>query len=247
MTDIVLSEPVLTESNETVLTESNETVLNEPVLTESNEPVLPEPVLPEPVLTESNEPVLTESNETGLSEIILTDSSDSGDLTDPSNTILTDPSNTVVKTNFIEKSITSLIIRDKLMKSQVNLTPELIATIKNILSVSPDTFNDIEKAIGDIIKDGKIDSKDIPQFMIVVQKIYQIVYSLKDTKKHSEMTCSVLKFVVHLLVLERKIIIDEDKETQFLTDCDLLIDACIGLLNFPKSIKTKGCLQKLFS
>jgi hypothetical protein len=197
------------------------------------------PVLSETVLTDTvvlSETVLTESNETVLTEIVLTESNEP---------VL--PDTPVVKTNFIEKSITSLIIRDKLMKSQVNLTPELIATIKNILSVSPDTFNDIEKAVGDIIKDGKIDSKDIPQFIVVVQKIYQIVYSLKDTKKRSEMTCSVLKFVVHLLVLERKIIIEEDKETHFLTDCDLLIDACIGLLNFPKSIKTKGCLQKLFS
>lgn len=152
--------------------------------------------------------------------------------------------------NIVEKSLTSLIIRDKLMKTCVNITPELIEIIKKILSATPECFNDIEKAVNEIIKDGKIDSKDIPQFIVVVQKIYQIIYSLKDVKfdakKRSEFTATVLKFIVHLLVLERKIKIEEEKEAQFLTDCDALIDACIGLLSFPKSIKTKGCLKKLF-
>jgi hypothetical protein len=167
----------------------------------------------------------------------------------------TDASNNVVEAlehsfiSIIEQSLTSLIIRDKLMKTQVNLSPEFIELIKQILSASPDCFNDIEKAVGEIIKDGKIDSKDIPLFIVVVQKMYQIIYSLKavkiDAKKRSEITCSVLKYIVHLLILERKILIDEDKEAQFLTDCDALIDACIGLLSFPKAIKTKGCLKKL--
>ena len=168
----------------------------------------------------------------------------------------TDASNVIVEVvektfiDIVEKSLTSLIIRDKLMKTQVNLSPELIDIVKKILSASPDCFNDIEKAVNEIIKDGKIDSKDIPQFIIVVQNIYQIIYSIKDAKldakKRSEFTANVLKFIVHLLVIERKIQVEEEKEAQFLTDCDALIDACIGLLSFPKSIKTKGCIKKIF-
>ena len=122
--------------------------------------------------------------------------------------------------------------------------------VKKILSTSPDCFNDIEKAVNEIIKDGKIDSKDIPQFSIAVQKLYQIIYILKeiklDSKKRSEITSTVLKYIIHLLIIERKIQIEEDKEAQLLTDCDTLIDTCIGLLSFPKSIKTKGCLKRLF-
>jgi hypothetical protein len=168
----------------------------------------------------------------------------------------TDASNVIVdvieKTfiDIVQNSLTSLIIRDKLMKTQVNLSPELIEIVKKILSATPDCFNDIEKAVNEIIKDGKIDSKDIPQLIIVVQKLYQIIYSLKDikidAKKRSEFTAAVLKYIVHLLIVERKIPVEEEKEIQFLTDCDALIDACVGLLSFPKSIKTKGCLKKLF-
>jgi len=152
--------------------------------------------------------------------------------------------------DIVQTSLTSQTIRDKLMKTQVNLTPELIEIIKKILSVTPDCFNDIEKAVNEIVKDGKIDSKDIPQFSVVVQRIYKIIYSLKDakfdSKKRSEFTTSVLKFIIHLLVLEGKIKIEEDKQAQFLTECDALIDACIGLLSFTKSIKTKGCFKKFF-
>ena len=167
---------------------------------------------------------------------------------DASNSVVEVLENTFV--SIVETSLTSLIIRDKLMKTHINLTPELIEIVTKILSASPDCFNDIEKAVNEIIKDGKIDSKDIPQFIIIVQKLYQIIYSLKDikldSKKRSECTTNVLKYTIHLLVLERKIKIEEDLEAQFMTDCDALIDACISLLSFPKSIKTKKCLNKLF-
>lgn len=167
---------------------------------------------------------------------------------DVSNSVVEVLENTFV--SIIENSLTSLIIRDKLMKTQVNLTPELIEIVKKVLSASPDCFNDIEKAVNEIIKDGKIDSKDIPQFIIVVQKMYQIIYSLKatklDAKQRSEFTATVLKYIVHLLIIERKIKIDDALEDKFMTDCDILIDACVGLISFPKSIKTNTCFKKLF-
>jgi hypothetical protein len=168
-----------------------------------------------------------------------------------------DASNVVVEVlektfkDVVEKSLTSLIIRNEAYKLKIDLHPELIDVIKKILSASPDCFNDIEKAACEIITDGKIDSKDIPQFMIIVQKIYQIIYNLKDkkidSKKRAHITAEVFKFLIHLLVLERKIKIDEDPEKilEFYTQVGILIDSCIGLLSFPKSIKTKGCLNKL--
>lgn len=150
----------------------------------------------------------------------------------------------------VEQSLTSSEFRNELRNSQINLDDQLINIIKTILSAAPDMFNNIEKSTNEIIKDGKIDSKDIPQLIIIVQQIYQIIYSLKNTKfdakKRSEITGSVLKYFIHLLVLLEKIKIENDKKDQFLKDCDTLIDACIGLLSFPKAIKTKGCIKKLF-
>lgn len=170
-----------------------------------------------------------------------------------SNEVLTtDASNVIVEVvektfiNIINEALNGVI----LMKTEIKLTTELIDIIKKIISLSPNTITDVEKAVIEIVKDEKIDTKDIPQLIIVVQKIYQIIYSLKDAKidakKRSEFTASVLKFIVHLLVIERKIQVEDEKQVEFLKEYDALIDACIGLLSFPKSIKTKGCLKKLF-
>jgi hypothetical protein len=139
---------------------------------------------------------------------------------------------------------------DEDKKLYIALTPEVISVINNIISLAPNTLTDIEKAILEVIKDGNIDSKDIPNLIIIVQKLYQVVYSLKsmklDYKKRADIAGSVLKYVVNILVVERIIKIDEDKQTEFYLQVNALIDSCVGLLSFPESIKTKGCLKKLF-
>jgi hypothetical protein len=61
-----------------------------------------------------------------------------------------------------------------------------------------------------------------------------------------EITSKILKYIVHLLILERKIKVTDEQQPEFLKESDALIDACVGLLSFPKSIKTKGCLKKFF-
>ena len=161
----------------------------------------------------------------------------------------------IIVSNIVEETFVNLVkksLENEEMKKKISipLTPELISIINNIISLSPNTLTDIEKATTEIIKDGKIDSKDIPNLIVVIQRIYQFIYSLKnvklDAKKRADITSSSLKYLLHLLVLERKIKIDEDKQAEFLTQTDALIDSCIGLLSFSKSIKTKGCFKKIF-
>ena len=152
--------------------------------------------------------------------------------------------------NIVEIIKSTLINEEIKNKISIKLTPEIICVINKIISLTPDTLNDIEISALQIIKDGKIDSNDIPQFIVVVQRIYQVIYNFKDTKidakKRSELTATLLKFIIHLLVLERKIKIDQDKQEDLLKNCDILIYSCVGLLGFPKSLKTKGCIKKLF-
>jgi len=172
--------------------------------------------------------------------------------TEPVKTISTDASNIIVDT--IEKTLIDIIKNSldspKLLKTDINLTPEVTNIIKKLLSITPDTFSDIEKSANQIIKDNKIDSSDIPQLIILVQRIYQFIHSLKDSKldtnKRSEYTATILKFIIQLLVLHGKIKIEEDKQIEFLKNVGILIDSCVGLLSFPKSLKTKGCIKKIF-
>ena len=165
------------------------------------------------------------------------------------------PDSEINTTKILEQTFIDLVKKylendDMKKKMNIQLTPEVINVINNIVSLSPNTLIDIEKAIIEIIKDGKIDSKDVPNIIIVVQRIYQFIYSLKnvkfDAKKRAEITGEVLKYLIHILVLERKIKIDEDTEKihQFYAQFNALIDSCIDLLSYSKSLKTKGCFKK---
>ena len=156
----------------------------------------------------------------------------------------------ILEETFIDLVKKSLENEETKKKISIPLTPEVTSIINNIISLTPNTLTDIEKAAIEIIKDGKIDSKDIPNLIIVIQSLYQFIYSLKnikfDAKKRADVTSSSLKYILHLLVLEKKIKIDEEKQAEFLTQMDALIDSCIGLLSYSKSLKTKGCLKKIF-
>lgn len=190
--------------------------------------------MPEPIILNENSIILPHSN------------APQPDPLDVPNTII---ANIVEETlvDLVKKSLENEDIKNKIA---IPLTSEVISIINNIISLTPNTLTDIEKATIEIIKDGKIDSKDIPNLIVVIQRLYQFIYSLKnvkfDDKKRADITSSFLKYILHLLVLERKIKIDENKQAEFLTQIDALIDSCIGLLSYSKSLKTKGCFKRLF-
>jgi hypothetical protein len=164
--------------------------------------------------------------------------------------VVSDVVSNIVEQTFVDLVKKSLENEETKKQISISLMPEVISVINNIISLSPKTLTDIEKIATEIIKDSKIDSKDIPNLIILIQNIYQFIYSLKnakfDTKKRAEITSNTLKYIIHLLVLERKIKIEEDNQESFFVQTDLLIDACIGLLSYSKTLQTKGCLKKLF-
>ena len=92
---------------------------------------------------------------------------------EPEKVVVTDASNIIIE-NVVEKLLIDLVkksLNNEELKNKISikLTPEVIKTINNIISVSPNTFADIEKGIQQVIKDGKIDSNDIPQLIIIIQ------------------------------------------------------------------------------
>lgn len=178
-----------------------------------------------------------------MSEIVVT--TELTPTTDASNIIFN-----IVEETFIDLVKKSLENEDIKNKFSIKLTSEITSIINNIISITPNTLTDIEKAVVEIIKDGKIDSKDIPNIIVVIQRIYQFIYSLKsiklDAKKRADITGELMKYLIHILVLERKIKIEQDKQSEFLTQTNVLIDSCVDLLSYSKSLKTKGCVKKIF-
>lgn len=158
--------------------------------------------------------------------------------------------NNVKHVDFIEIIMSSLIMKEIKEDITIKLTPQINDILNNLLTNTPHLFNEIEKNILEIVKDNKIDVKDIPQFIIMLQKIYHIIYSTNDLKIKSSdcafITSIILKYIIQLIVLKKIIKIDENKKDDFLKETDLLIDACINLLTFPKSIKVRSCIKKIF-
>jgi hypothetical protein len=156
--------------------------------------------------------------------------------------------------DFTNKSITEvfLYIMKKHMEEENNssklgiqLSKEIVEIINKIINKTPSFLSEIEKSVSEVIKDNKIDTNDIPEFVIIVQILYERIYNLKeivlDSNKRTETCAVILKFIVHTLVEERKIVIEDDKKEAFLTQFDKLIDSCVSLLKFQEVLKPKTC------
>ena len=164
-----------------------------------------------------------------------------------------DPSNILI--NPIEETfvdlIKKIILNDELKKKFVLvINEETLSIVNKIMSLTPNTFTDIENSIKEIVKDKKIDSNDIPQLIILLQTLYQVIYGIKNTQfdvsKIAEITASILKFLITILVEEKKININKDDKEYFYKYSFILIDSCVSLLSFSKSIKQKGCWKSIF-
>ena len=173
----------------------------------------------------------------------------SNDVANLSNDVV-DASNNMIEYNLTD-IIKNIFANDE-QKNQYSVVfnEEILCIINKILSLTPNTFNDIEISVKEVIKDGKINTNDIPQLIILVQRIYQVIYEIKNTKfdsaKRAEVASNVLKFVIYMLVQERKLIIEKNEEEEFFKKTDLLIDSCVSLLSFSKTIKHKNCLKYFF-
>jgi len=160
---------------------------------------------------------------------------------------------TTVVENAVEQLSLANLVKNSLdnenIKNAVNSHTLMI--INNIIISSPKTLDDIEKACNEVIKDGRIDSNDIPTLIIIIQRIYQITNSLRglniNSFKQAKVTADTLKLIIQILVSEKKIIIEDGKKQEVLNQMDSLIDSCVSLLTYKNTIKPKGCLARLFS
>ena len=78
----------------------------------------------------------------------------------------------------IPKNLIDLVKEEIKQKTHI-LNKEYIDILNSLVSISPNLLNDIEKAMFEIMKDGKIDSNDIPFLITIIQKLYEFMFSLK--------------------------------------------------------------------
>jgi hypothetical protein len=121
-------------------------------------------------------------------------------------------------------------------KMNIPLSKETIEVAEKIITKTPTLLNEVENLLVEVIKDNKIDSNDIPKFILIIQILYERIFNQKDlhidNSKRSEICSKILKLFINILIEERKVIVDDDKKKEFLLHIITLSDSCINLLNF---------------
>jgi hypothetical protein len=117
------------------------------------------------------------------------------------------------------KSIVLLLLQvlssdEKITNLKIELNDDTTSVLYKLIYFSPDFLNEIDKLVNEIIKDNKIDSNDIPNLILLIKKLYELIHRLKeinfDDAKKVEICSTILKFLVRFLVEERKVIINND-------------------------------------
>lgn len=137
------------------------------------------------------------------------------------------------------------LVKEEIKQKTHILNKEYIDILNSLVYNSPHLLNDIEKAMFEIMKDGKIDSNDIPYLITIIQKLYEFLFSLKiknmSTEKRASICAEVIKFVVMVLIKERRIKVDASKQEIFIGQFNALMDSCVTLLSLQSGLISKGC------
>lgn len=158
---------------------------------------------------------------------------------------ITVETNSVIIPPKIEKTLIEDILDIETNKILTNiiLNETELSILKELISLSPDSLNDINKCILEIIKDGKIDALDIPSFLKIVKDIYVLCHQ-KITIKVSnliESIGSILKYILQIVLIKNSLISPE-----LVKSIDGLIDITVDMIKLHSSLKTKKtCYFKL--
>jgi hypothetical protein len=112
-----------------------------------------------------------------------------------------------------------------------------------ILQTYPYELYDIDKLVEVVIADGKIDINDLPFIIKFCGKVYELVKNTNmDYKTALDISCVILKFIIRVLVAEKKIKLDNTDTIHFIQCFDSLVDQCFSILK-QNVVVQNGCIS----
>jgi hypothetical protein len=144
-------------------------------------------------------------------------------------------------------NLLELLVKADKIKTEISITldDKTRECFLHIIKNNPEYFSDFEKIFMLILEDNKIDIDDIPHITKLITKIYIIVNNLKKLKlKDNEklsISSIILKFIIEVLVREKKINIGSFDSEQFLSTIHDLIDSCVSLIELNGTLGEKSC------
>jgi hypothetical protein len=130
------------------------------------------------------------------------------------------------------------------------MTPRVKLLLKKLPKVDEKHLNNIETFFKVIVEDKKIDMKDVPACMSLIQELF-ILYESLRTKVSSADIGSLLETVVKLLILYRvkdtKVLSGEQEES-VMKSLDILIALAVEMMDLKElSKKVNSRLNKLIN
>jgi hypothetical protein len=155
-----------------------------------------------------------------------------------------------VNPNTLIECLMLIINRTDVEKRTVKINDNLIDILKKIMENTPKIFDEVEENIRNIISDDIINSKDVPDIMMLILNIYELVSNIKTikmTKQQLANTCaSIVKIILHILIEEGIIKVKEENQIPILEQLDRLVDMSMRLVLLSYKAESCGCLGKIF-
>jgi len=124
---------------------------------------------------------------------------------------------------------------------ELNLDERTKICLMFILQTYPRELYGIDKLVELVIADGKIDINDLPLIIKFCGTIYGLVKNANmDHKTAIDISCIILKFIMRVLLSEKKIKLDNTDKMHFIKSFDCLVDECFAILK-QNEIVQKGC------
>ena len=141
-----------------------------------------------------------------------------------------------------------LNVKANLDNFKIPIKPEIKECLLVLMKEQPVFFDQCDISLKRIISDNKVDTKDIPEIIALVSKLYVVI---KKTKKNSKKidTYELIKTILHILFIlhMQHHNIKNDELTNSIIN---ILDASIDLLKLNsslKSLKTPNCLKCFMS
>jgi hypothetical protein len=120
-------------------------------------------------------------------------------------------------------------------KYEIKLNQLNITLLFNILKSNSYYFNFSEKIILKIIKDNKINIDDIPNILLLLKNLYEILYKLKN--KNINDSVIILKFIINVIIVNN--IENKEDGDKLKLSINTIIDTSSELISIRKILKSE--------
>jgi hypothetical protein len=153
------------------------------------------------------------------------------------NTVVIEESK-IIKSAFITAIESVLESTEKQEKYIIKADDELKTLLQKLIQTKTTVFDSIEQTIKNIVSNVSVDSKDIPNLMLLLVEIYEFAFEMKNKNNIIDLCGKTLKFCINVIIEEK--IIQNENTSDFIKNTHDLIDTGVNLIKLNKNLKKKG-------